>query len=138
MNMRHLLMILIIISAPSALMAQLTLDSAYAAARKNYPLIKQKDLVRQTADLNIYNLYKGYWPQVALAAQASYQSAVTKVDVPVPGVKIDAPGLDQYRVVADVNQLIYDGGQIRRQRELQELNAVVEDQTSPQWSTPCS
>ena len=126
--MRHLLMIFFIIVAPSAVMAQLTLDSAYASARRNYPLIKQKDLIRQTADLNIYNLYKGYWPQVLLSATASYQSAVTKVDVPVPGVKIDPPGKDQYRVVADVNQLIYDGGQIRQQRELQELNAALEEQ----------
>lgn len=118
----------LLLCIPSAGMAQITLDSAYAAARRNYPLIRQKDLVRQTADLTIENLGKGYLPQVSVTGQASYQSAVTKVDVPVPGIKIDPPGLDQYKIVADVNQLVYDGGQIRHQKQLQELNATVEDQ----------
>lgn len=114
--------------APMISSAQLSLDSAYAAAKRNYPLIKQKDLIRQTTDLTIENLRKGYLPQVSLNGQVSYQSDVTKVDVPVPGIKIDPPSKDQYKVVADVNQLIYDGGQIKQQQVLQELNAVVENQ----------
>jgi len=113
---------------PSTLSAQLTLDSAYSAARKNYPLIKQKDLIRQTTDLTIENLKKGYLPQFSLSAQASYQSDVTKVDVPVPGFKIEPPSKDQYKILADVNQLVYDGGQIKQQQQLQELNALVEEQ----------
>lgn len=117
-----------IMLAPVASPAQLTLDSAYAAARNNYPLIKQKDLIRQTTDLTIENLRKGYLPQVSLSGQVSYQSAVTSIDVPVPGIKIQAPSKDQYKILADVNQLIYDGGQIKQQQVLQELNAVVEDQ----------
>lgn len=114
--------------APLVSSAQLSLDSAYAAARRNYPLIKQKDLVRQTTDLTIENLRKGYLPQVTLNGQITYQSDVTKVDVPVPGIKIEPPSKDQYKVVADVNQLIYDGGQIKQQQVLQELNAAVEEQ----------
>ena len=117
---------LLLAAMPSS--AQLTLDSAYAAARKNYPLIKQKDLIRQTADLSIENLKKGYLPQFSLSGQATYQSDVTRVDVPVPGIKIEPPSKDQYKVLADVNQLIYDGGQIKQQQVLQELNAVVEEQ----------
>ena len=127
-NYKSLLAMLAVLM-PAMTFAQLSLDSAYSAARKNYPLIKQKDLIRKTTDLTMENLRKGYWPQVSVSGQASYQSAVTKVDVPTPpGIKIDAPALDQYRVVADVNQLLYDGGQIKQQQQLQELNAVVEDQ----------
>lgn len=122
------MMALLFAAVPSTLSAQLTLDSAYAAARKNYPLIKQKDLIRQTAGLTIENLRKGYLPQVSFSGQATYQSDVTKVDVPVPGIKIESPGKDQYKVLADVNQVIYDGGQIKQQQVLQELNAVVEEQ----------
>jgi outer membrane protein TolC len=121
-------MVLFIAIIPSTVVAQLTLDSAYAAARKNYPLIKQKDLIRQTTNLTIENLRKGYLPQVSLSGQATYQSDVTKIDVPVPGIKIEPPGKDQYKVLADVNQVIYDGGQIKQQQVLQELNAVVEEQ----------
>lgn len=126
--MRKAMLAFIVAAAPCMSLAQLTLDSAYAAARKNYPLIRQKDLIRQTSDLNIENLRKGYLPQFSLSGQASYQSDVTRVDVPVPGVKIEPPGKDQYKILADVNQLIYDGGQIKQQQVLQELNAVVEEQ----------
>lgn len=120
--------VFIVVAIPTVATAQLTLDSAYAAARKNYPLIKQKDLIRQSSDLTIENLRKGYLPQFSLSGQATYQSDVTKVDVPVPGIKIEPPGKDQYKILADVNQLIYDGGQIKQQLVLQELNAVVEEQ----------
>ncbi|MBS1654988.1 MAG: transporter, partial [Bacteroidetes bacterium] len=37
----------------------LTLVQAYDLAQKNYPVIKQKDLVKQTAQLTIENLQKG-------------------------------------------------------------------------------
>jgi outer membrane protein TolC len=126
MRMQQALLATIVTAAPFLSPAQLTLDSAYAAARKNYPLIKQKDLVRQTSNLTIENLRKGYLPQFSLSGQATYQSDVTKVEVPVPGV--EPPARDQYRVLADVNQLIYDGGQVKQQQVLQELNAVVEEQ----------
>src|SRR5215213_7302742 len=126
--LRKRILLVFIASVPLAAMAQLTLDSAYAAARRNYPLIRQKDLIRQTSDLTIENLRKGYLPQFSLSGQATYQSDVTKIDVPVPGIKIEPPGKDQYRILADVNQLIYDGGQIKQQQVLQELNAVVEEQ----------
>ena len=109
-------------------LTRLTLEEANQFAQKNYPIIKQKDLVKQTADLNIENLKKGFLPQVSVSGQATYQSDVTKVDVPLPGFKIDPPGKDQYKILADINQVVYDGGFIKKQQEMQQLNAVVEDQ----------
>ncbi len=106
----------------------LTLDRANDLAQKNYPLIKQKDLVKRTANLNIENLSKGFLPQFSITGQATYQSDVTKIDVPVPGFKIEPLAKDQYKVLADVNQLIYDGGVIKQQKEMQQLNAEVEEQ----------
>jgi outer membrane protein TolC len=35
---------------------------------------------------------------------------------------------DQYKLVADVSQLVYDGGLVRQQKAAQQLNAQVEDQ----------
>jgi outer membrane protein TolC len=108
--------------------SQLTLEEAYDQAQKNYPLIKQKDLVRQTADINISNLQKGYLPQVSLSGQATYQSDVTKIDVPFPGFDFNPPSKDQYKAVADVNQVIYDGGIIKQQKQAARLNEEVEEQ----------
>ena len=106
----------------------LTLAQANELAQKNYPLIRQKDLVRQTADLNISNLSKGYLPQLMVSGQATYQSDVTKVDIKVPGIDIEAPAKDQYKVLAEASQLIYDGGVIKQQKVYQQLNEDVQQQ----------
>lgn len=107
---------------------RLTLEQAYDLARQNYPVIKQKDLVRKTADLTIENLNKGYLPQFTISGQATYQSDVTRIGANIPGIKIDAPGKDQYKVQAELNQLLYDGGTTHAQINVQNANAQVEDQ----------
>jgi outer membrane protein TolC len=107
---------------PCCLYAQpLTLDSAYQLAKSNYPLIKQRELIKQTTDLNLENLSKGHLPQFAINAQGTYQSEVTQVSIPLPGVKIDPLSKDQYKITADVSQLVYDGGLIREQKLAQQL-----------------
>lgn len=106
----------------------LSLEQANQLARQNYPMIKQKDLVKQTANLNIENLNKGFLPQFSISGQASYQSDVTQINIPLPGFKIEPPGKDQYKILADVSQLVYDGGVIKQQNELQQLNSEVEQQ----------
>lgn len=107
----------------------LTLSAAYDFAIKNYPFIKQRDLVKQTEDITIENLQKGYLPQVTMSGQATYQSEVTGITFPVAGFTIQPLTKDQYKVVvADVNQLVYDGGIIRQQKAATQLNAEVEGQ----------
>ncbi|HYJ38877.1 MAG TPA: TolC family protein [Chitinophagaceae bacterium] len=107
----------------------LTLDQAYDLARQHYPLAKQKDLIRQTAEISIENLNKGYLPQILLTGQATYQSAVTEVNIPAPGIIIEPLDKDQYKaLVADLNQVVYDGGLISSQKQLQKLSAAVEEQ----------
>jgi len=107
---------------------RLTLEQAYDLARQNYPVIKQKDLVRKTADLTIENLNKGYLPQFTISGQATYQSDVTRIGANIPGLKIDVPGKDQYKVQAELSQLLYDGGTTNAQIDVQNVNAQVEDQ----------
>jgi outer membrane protein TolC len=127
-NLKTILLMLL----PGLLSAQeltrLNLQQAYDLAKKNYPMVKQKDLIKRTADISIENLQKGFLPQINLNAQASYQSEVTEVLVKVPGFTSEPLSKDQYKVVADLNQLIYDGGTTKEQKMLQELNASVEDQ----------
>lgn len=106
----------------------LSLDKAYELARQHYPLIKQQELVKQTSNLNINNLSKAFLPQAGISAQASYQSEVTQVNIPIPGIKIDPPAKDQYKILADISQLIYDGGSIKQQQNILRLNDSVEQQ----------
>lgn len=104
----------------------LSLEDVYDLSRKNYPLIQQQGLISKTAALSVDNLRKGLLPQLSMLAQASYQSEVTQVRIPVPGVTIDPLSKDQYKLVTDLNQVIYDGGMFRSQKDLQIQNAAVE------------
>ncbi|HNR15394.1 MAG TPA: TolC family protein [Chitinophagaceae bacterium] len=107
---------------------KLSLAEACDLSQKNYPAVKQKDLVKQTTAISVENLQKGFLPQFSLSGQATYQSDVTRVPVSLPGLSIESPSKDQYKLVADVSQLIYDGGMTKEQKALQQLNATVEDQ----------
>lgn len=126
--MKRLIGILVLITGAANAQTGLTLDKAYELARQNYPLVKQRDLVKQTAGINISNLSKGYLPQVAVSGQATYQSEVTQVKVPIAGVNIEPLSKDQYKLITDVSQLLYDGGVIKQQQNIQQLNENVEQQ----------
>jgi outer membrane protein TolC len=127
--MKRLLAVLLIL--PAMLYAQqqsLSLQKAYELAEQNYPLIKQRELIKQTSEYSEENLGKGFLPQINLSGQATYQSAVTQVKLPAPGIFIEPLSKDQYRIVGDVNQLIYDGGAIKQQKGIQHLSDEVEQQ----------
>lgn len=126
--MRKLLIIILFFPACINAQENLTLQKAQQLARANYPLIKQKELLKQSLAFSIENLSKGYLPQFNLSAQATYQSEVTQVKIPVPGFTVEPLNKDQYKILADINQLIYDGGAIKEQKNIQQLNEVVEQE----------
>lgn len=98
------------------LSAQLTLEACYRAARENYPLVRQFDLIERTKDFTVENATKSYFPQLSFSGKASYQSDVTKMPFSIPGVEL---GLDkdQYQLVLELNQTIWDGGAVRNRKE---------------------
>lgn len=104
----------------------LTIKRCYALAETNYPLVAQRELIRQTRDLSIENAAKGYLPQVSLLGQATYQSDVTRIPFNVPDV--DPLSKDQYRVFAEISQSLYHGGVVRQQRHTEDVNAAVDAQ----------
>ena len=122
------ILLLLFTNAAAQEVPVLTLEQAKALARENYPAIREKELVKKTADISVENLRKGFLPQFALSGQATYQSDVTRVAIPVPGFSVEPPGKDQYRIVGEASQLLYDGGMTREQETVQQLNARVEDQ----------
>ena len=104
------------------------MNKAYVLARENYPLIKQKDLIARSEFLTIDNINKSFLPQVTVSGLATYQSAVTKIPISVPGFTVPELSKDQYKLQADINQLLYDGGLAKTQKEIQQVNSLVEDQ----------
>ncbi len=107
---------------------QLNLEQTQQWAAKNYPLLKQKALAKESTLANNSNLGNSYLPQLTLGGQASWQSAVTEVPVRIPGFAPDPLSKDQYRLTLDINQLIYDGGQTKQQKFLNELQALLKEE----------
>lgn len=106
----------------------LSVEEIYQMARKNYPLIKQKDLIDKTKDYSVSNAAKEYLPVFSVNGQATYQSTVTTFPFQVPGIKIPQFSKDQYKFYAEADQVIYDGGAIKNQKQTAEANEVVQQQ----------
>lgn len=130
MNMKILLFISLLLIGPEFIspQTQLSLEYCYEKARINYPLIKQKDYINRTKDYSISNIWSGYFPQITLIGQATYQSDVTQVPMPLPGIVIERLTKDQYKAAVDVTQIIYDGGVMSSQASIQESINEIDDQ----------
>ena len=130
MIMKKLLFISLLLIGPEFItpQTQLTLEDCYEKARINYPLIKQKDYIDKTKDYSVSNVWNGYFPQITLLGQATYQSDVTEVPMPLPGIVIERLTKDQYKVAVDVTQTIYDGGVMSSQAGIQESVNEIDDQ----------
>lgn len=104
--------------------AQLTLEECQQAARENYPLVRQLDLIGRTRDFTLENASKSWLPQLTLSGKVSYQSDVTKMPLAIPGLEF---GLDkdQYQAVLELNQTIWDGGAARQRKEEARAGADV-------------
>jgi outer membrane protein TolC len=106
----------------------LSLDSCYALARRNYPLVQQFDLIEKSKELSLENASKGYLPQLAVNGQATYQSEVTSLPISFPGLNVPELSKDQYRLFGEVNQPLTDLLFVKEQQDLIRANSAVESQ----------
>ncbi len=124
-----LIFMLVHIKAEAQDAKELTLEDCYRMARENYPLIKQKDLLNLSTSYSVSNANKAYLPQFTINGQASYQSDVTSIDIKIPGFPaIVPPSKDQYKIYAELNQVLYDGGATGNQKKLLKLSNEAENQ----------
>ena len=100
-------------------------------ARENYPLIRQYELVEKLSEFNVQNASRAYLPQISLSGQATYQSEVMsfpeQMETQYRLMGLDMEGLrnDQYKMVLDVSQTIWDGGYIKSQKDAAKAEKVV-------------
>lgn len=126
--MKILLPMLIVLWSLSTSGQALSLDSMQQKARRNYPVLRQRQLTDRVTQLRLQNIRTGYLPQVELNGQATYQSDVTKVPIQLPGINIPELAKDQYKASVDVKQVIYDGGITAGQRNVQLAQQQAESQ----------
>lgn len=125
---KRIFLVLSLLSLCFLCKAQLTLEDCYQLALQNYPSVKQRALIAKTADYTVENIQKGYLPQLNINGQAAYQSAVTALPIKIPGVAIPALSKDQYKLYGELDQVVYDGGEIKQQKQLEKTNEAVSEQ----------
>lgn len=108
------------------LYGKLSIEDCQQRARKNYPLIKQQELIGLSEGYSLSNVSTGWLPRITLSAKASYQSDVTGLPVKVPLVKIEEMNKDQYQAVLEVTQVVFDGGEISKQKKSTRAASAVD------------
>lgn len=106
----------------------LSLEECYEQAKVNYPLVKKRALINKSKDYSIDNAGKRYLPQLSINGQATYQSAVTEIPISVPGIEVPQLKKDQYKIYGEINQSIYDGGEIKQEQETHRAVSAIEEQ----------
>ena len=129
---RYFLLLLLMISlAGRAQHAVYTLEKCYALARQNYPLIKKHDLIARTSNYSVENAGKGWLPQFSVSGQASYQSQTIDFQKAIgggPGLLIPPLSKDQYKIQAELDQNIFDGGRIKNEKDMILANEASQQQ----------
>lgn len=112
---RNLLLILCICMGIHSY-AQLTLEECQQKAQANYPLSLQYQLIERSTSYTLANAAKGNLPQISLHGKVSYQSDATTLPFTLPNLDFQGMSKDQYQIMMEVSQNIWDGGQIHSQK----------------------
>lgn len=118
-----LLLMSTIASVANAQSTSLQLDHCQEMARKNYPLIRQLDLIDKSTEYNISNANKAYLPQLSITAIEGY--IINGLPSFAPGAPSDN-GNFKFIGIGQINQTIWDGGGTRVQKDIIRSNADVE------------
>lgn len=118
--MKRLTFILLCISGIGfAQNAALSLDSCVQMAKRNYPLIKQNDLIRQSEQNSISTDNKNWLPKASFISKATYQSEVVEF------LGMSFPH-DTYITALDVEETLFDAGQTKQQKNLDRLSGQAD------------
>lgn len=109
-------LLLLFVTGLNAQSRVLDIDSCYAWARENYPMIKEYGIIGQTREFTIENAWRGYIPQINVTGQATYQSETVNYGTlfgslpPSFANEIHLPvySKDQYKLDGQLYQQIFD------------------------------
>ena len=105
--------------------ADVTLDYCLKRAEENYPEIKKYGLLESSSELSLEEINRGWWPRLGLSAQANLQNIVPAFPdilqnmLAQNGFELKGMGKLQYKVAAELNQTIWDGGASKAQRAIE-------------------
>ena len=108
MYQRITLVVLIFIRGMSLFAQPLTIEECYEKAKRNYPLVKQYDLIDKSAEYNLSNAGKSYLPQFSATGIAGY--IIKGLPSMAPASVETSEDKFQFIGIGQLNQTIWDGG----------------------------
>lgn len=106
----------------------ISLDECQQLARQNHPLLKQAGVIEELYNLRTKSVNASNLPQIDLSGRASYQSDVTSLSIPVPGFKSPEFSKDQYKIMLDIKQKLYDFGTTKNRKQAELVDKCVSQQ----------
>lgn len=114
----------ILIFTSTLLTAQMTLSQCQEKALANYPLLRQSGLIEKAKDYSLSAANTAYLPHVSISGRASYQSEVTEITI--PGLVSNSISQDQYQIMMEISQPIWDGGMTASQKGIIEAGSKLD------------
>lgn len=102
----------------------ISLQYAYDQAAKNYPTAQKIELQKKITALNVRIANTGYFPNISVNGQATYQSEV--MELSQPGMKLPEISKDHYETSLEVTQNLFSGGMVGIRKELEEARGERE------------
>ncbi len=125
MFMREWKVFIICCCIGSPVTAQVTLTECIEKARNNYPQIKELDLIREAEKYDLSTASQSWLPQLTISGKAQYQSDVVEMPFEIPGFDFNLPH-DQYSLVGEVSQTIWDGGTTASKKRMLQADADIQ------------
>ena len=120
-----LLMLAVVTGAKGAV----TLDYCLQRAEENYPEIRNYGLIDNLTELNLSEINRSWLPKATVYAQGNVQNIVPAFPdalrnvLASTGYEMKGMGKFQYKIAADVNQTIWDGGASKSSRKVERADA---------------
>jgi len=127
-TLKYLIVVALLLNFQLKAQETTTLEEVQELAKNSYPLIKRNALLEKTRDYTVENVSKGWLPQISVVGQATYQNEVTQLPFSLPNSSVEPLSKDQYKVYADIQQTVYDGGMISNQKKLAKIQSETEIQ----------
>ncbi len=124
------LLLVLSLFAGIRLSAQVTLEECVKLAQDNYPLIRKYDLLNQMKEVNLSDINKSWLPQIKVYGQGTVQNETPSFPESLAGIifqtGMSISGLNewQYKVGADINQNIWDGGASKTGRKIERAESA--------------
>lgn len=110
--------------------ANITLDYCLQRAEENYPVIKKYGLLETYSELNLSDINRGWLPRIGFTVQGNVQNIVPAFPTALTdilshtGFNIKDMSKLQYKIAAELNQTVWDGGASKSNREIERASSA--------------